>query len=168
VPICPHLGNYDRQGARGAGPASARPAAARLLFPVLNGKRNFAPPADLCDWHRIESVELRNGDNVGVVTPWRYPGTQTSITPEIADRILAEIDQGLDNGQRYSNENAATTRGAFLAVQKHCPDKTRKEGRRIIEAWIKKGTLYEDEYDDPVCRKPVQGLYVRRKNGGKG
>jgi hypothetical protein len=133
-----------------------------FYFRSFNGKRNFAPPADLSDWFRLESVELRNGDNVGVVTPWVYPGVATDITPETALRIFAEIDAGLPNGQRYSNDNAAKKRGAYQAVQKHCPDKTRGECRRIIAFWIAQGSLYEDEYDDPVYREPQNGLFVRK------
>ena len=39
-----------------------------FYFRSFNGKRNFAPPADQSDWFKLESIDLRNGDNVGVVT----------------------------------------------------------------------------------------------------
>ena len=134
---------------------------AGFYFRAFNGKRNFAPPADLSDWYRLESMDLRNGDNVGVVTTWIHPGVKTNITPETTERILAEIDRGMEKGRRYSNANTAKKRGAFHAVQKHCPDKTEGECRRIITAWVKQGLLYEDEYNDPVDRDMRTGLFVR-------
>jgi hypothetical protein len=54
-----------------------------FYFRAFNGKRNFAPPADLSDWFRIESVVLRNGDDVGVVTAWP--------TPESRPRLIRKL-----------------------------------------------------------------------------
>jgi hypothetical protein len=68
---------------------------------------------------------------------------------------------------RYSNDNAAQKRGAFLVVQKHCPDKSRRECRRIIAAWIDQGQLYEDEYDDPTRRDVQNGLYARKNRSNE-
>jgi hypothetical protein len=132
-----------------------------FYFRIFNGKRNFAPPAEVSDWFEIKSVDLRNGDNVGVVTTWAYPAIKTGITPEAADRILTEIGRGLENGQRYSNDNAATTRAAWKVVQKHCPDKPPKECKRIIANWLKQDLLYEAEYDNPLRNNKQTGLYVR-------
>ena len=44
----------------------------RLHFRIDRGKANMAPPRP--QWHKFESVDLPNGDNVGVVTAWQYPG----------------------------------------------------------------------------------------------
>jgi hypothetical protein len=132
-------------------------------FRSYNGKRSFAPPADQSDWFKIESIELANGDNVGVVTPWVYPASQVPITPEVVERIIADIGRGMPNGQRFSNSNAATRRPAWPIVQKHCPDKTEDQCRRSVASWIKKGLLYEDDYDDPTDHKPRRGLYASNK-----
>ena len=129
----------------------------------FNGKRSFAPPVDQSDWFKIESMVLVNGDNVGVVTAWTYPASQTAVSPEVAERIVAEIDDGMPNGQRFSNHNTATTRPAWPIVQKHCPDKTRDQCRRIVAGWIEKGLLYEDGYEDPVQRRSQRGLYARHE-----
>jgi hypothetical protein len=98
LPVRAHPPDHDRQGARAAeqNPALAAPG---FYFRAFNGKRNFAPPADLSDWFEIKSVALHNGDNVGVVTPWTWPGIKTDIPPEIVGRILADIDKGMENGQ---------------------------------------------------------------------
>lgn len=74
------------------------------------------------------------------------------------DRILNETEAGLENGQRYSAASAAEKRAAWLAVQKHCDDKTEKQCREIINAWLKNGVLFAQDYDDPVERKKRSGL----------
>ena len=130
-------------------------------FRSFNGKRNFAPPADQSDWFEIKNVTLLNGDDVGVVTAWHYPGSWDDVAPEIAERIITEIGYGMPNGQRFSNHNAATKRAAWPVVQKHCPNKTRDQCRRMVSIWINRNLLYEDEYRDPVHDKQQVGLFVK-------
>ena len=66
--------------------------AARLQIPeadrrryirITNEKTNYAPPGH-GGWFRLASVELANGDCVGVVEPWRHPDEGGEITPEMA------------------------------------------------------------------------------------
>src|SRR5262249_33147890 len=131
-------------------------------FRAFNGKRSFAPPVEESDWLAIPSRGLANGEEVGVVPRGTYPASQATVTPEVAEAIVAEIDRGMPSGQRFSNDNAATKRAAWPIVQRHCPDKTGDQCRRIVAGWVKQGSLYEDEYDDPVYGKPRKGLFARR------
>jgi DNA polymerase I-like protein with 3'-5' exonuclease and polymerase domains len=133
-----------------------------FYFRGFSGKRSFAPPVDQSDWHRIESIILANGDNVGVVTAWRYPASQDAIAPEVIEHIIAEIDQGMPNGQRFSNHNSATKRQAWPIVQKHCSDKTQEQCHRIIVGWVKDGLLNEEPYDDPVYKREQIGLFAHK------
>ena len=66
--------------------------AARLRIPeadrrryirITNEKTNYAPPGH-GGWFKLASVELANGDCVGVVEPWRHPDEGGEITPEMA------------------------------------------------------------------------------------
>jgi hypothetical protein len=66
----------------------------------------------------------------------------------------------MPNGQRYSSAAPAKDRAAWQVVVKHAPDKTEKQARQIINTWLKNGTLYEDDYQDPVRRDIRQGLHV--------
>jgi RecA-family ATPase len=43
-------------------------------FRVDRGKANYQPPAKSAVWRKFESIELANGDNVGVITAWNHPG----------------------------------------------------------------------------------------------
>jgi len=132
-----------------------------FYFRAFNGKRNFAPPADQSSWFKLESVVLANGDDVGVVTLWQYPASQAPITLEVAKEIIEEIDKGMPDGNRYSNQPAATKRAVWPIVQRHCPDKTEEQCRRIVANWIRGDLLYEDEYIDPAHRRSQTGLFVR-------
>src|SRR5262249_10624062 len=42
-------------------------------FRVDNGKASMAPHPEQADWYRLASVDLGNGDQVGVVTAWAWP-----------------------------------------------------------------------------------------------
>jgi hypothetical protein len=135
---------------------------AGYYFRGFNGKRNFAPPADQSDWHRLESIQLQNGDNVGVTAAWTYPETMDDVTPDIAARVLADIERGMPDGRRFSNHNLASTRQAWPVVAKHCPNKTESQCRRIVAKWLKQGLLYEDEYWDATQRRERSGLFMRK------
>jgi hypothetical protein len=63
---------------------------------------------------------------------------------EVGERIVAEIDRGMPNGQRFSNHNSATKRQAWPIVQKHCPDKTQEQCRRAITSRVDNELLNED------------------------
>jgi DNA polymerase bacteriophage-type len=132
-----------------------------FYFRSFNGKRNFAPPADQSDWFKLESILLRNGDNVGVVAPWQYPATWSDLLPETNALILGDIEKGMPDGQRYSTANAAKKRMVWPVVQKHYPNKTKSQCRQIIATWVENGTLYESEYDDPVYHHSQTGLFLR-------
>jgi hypothetical protein len=74
--------------------------------------------------------------------------------------VLTDIDKGMPNGQRYSDASAATARAAWLVVKRHCLDRSEAQCREIVKTWLKSGVLYNDEYDDPIERKPRKGLRV--------
>jgi hypothetical protein len=63
----------------------------RLHFRVDNGKGNMVPPT-AAQWRKFVSIDLPNGDNVGVVVPWTFPGQgDAAAGPEAAKRAeLAE------------------------------------------------------------------------------
>jgi len=53
----------------------------RSFLRVQNGKANLTPPAaGQADWCRLISIELGNGDSVGVVTRWTWPDPFDDVT----------------------------------------------------------------------------------------
>src|SRR5262249_55624692 len=133
-----------------------------FYFRAFSGRRSFAPPADQSDWFKRESIELANGDNVGVATVWQYPASWTGPPPETIARIVEAIDGGMPGGTRFPNHHSDKQRPAWPIVQKYCPDKTEGQCRQIIASWIKEGRLYEDEYISPLRRESQTGLFARK------
>jgi hypothetical protein len=65
-------------------------------FRVDRGKSNYAAPASVVTWRKFESVDLPNGDNVGVVTDWAPPdhGAQTperAAAEQKADEVFLSL-----------------------------------------------------------------------------
>jgi RecA-family ATPase len=70
-------------------------------FRVDRGKANAVAPASVATWRKFESVELANGDDVGVVTPWNMP---TKSSPEEQSRDERLFLQLLDQFTRAERE----------------------------------------------------------------
>ena len=87
------------------------------------------PPATKATWRKFENVELLNGDQVGVVTPWDFPG-QGADTPkkaaanqkaeyvflQLLDKFAARgINVGVSPGPNYAPTRFASEREAKTA-----------------------------------------------------
>lgn len=46
------------------------------------GKANYLPPAQKARWFRLRDIELLNGDHVGALEPYTYPGQDGAPSPE--------------------------------------------------------------------------------------
>ena len=60
---------------------------------IDKGKANYLPPAVKAAWFKLESVELLNGDHVGAVKSWLFPGQDgtTSEAKTQAERLAEEL-----------------------------------------------------------------------------
>ena len=129
-------------------------------------KVNLAPPARAAEWFKLVGVHLDNGndeypngDEVQTVKPWKPPRIWEGLASATLNAALTEIDNGIPNGQRYTDKGGGKgPRAAWRIVQKHCPDRTEGQCREIIRTWIQNGVLYYEEYDDPIDRKKRSGL----------
>jgi hypothetical protein len=130
-------------------------------------KSNIVRRSIKASWLRMVSVGLNNatelypdGDEVQAIERWVPAKAWAGVTSVMISMILADIDKGMPNGQRYSDANAASARVVWPVVQRHCPGHNEAQCREVIKTWRKSGVLYSDEYDDPIERKPRKGLYV--------
>lgn len=139
-----------------------------LYVRVDSAKVNIAPPSADTVWFRLIGVRLDNvtddypaGDNVQTVERWYPPKTWDGVSAAQLNAALNDIAAGLPNGQRYSGASAAKgDRAAWSLILRHAPDRTEAQCREIIRTWINNGVLIEEEYTDPVERKPRKGLSV--------
>jgi hypothetical protein len=137
----------------------------RYYVRLDSAKVNIAPPSRTATWFKLVGVNIGNatelypnGDDVQTVEPWHPPDTWASVSAVTLNAVLTEIDNGMPNGQRYTDKGGGTgPRAAWRVVQKHCTDLTEGQCREIIRTWITNGVLYEAEYDDPIERKPRKG-----------
>jgi hypothetical protein len=153
----------DQEGETFGIPAEER----RLYVRLDSSKVNIAPPSGEATWFKLIGVHLDNGtadypngDDVLTVIPWHPPKTWDGISSAQLNAALDEIEAGLPNGQRYSDAGPAKTRAAWPAVQRHCPSRTEPQCRQIVNTWVETNVLFNDEYDDPIDRKPRKGLRV--------
>jgi hypothetical protein len=139
----------------------------RALYVRLDSSKvNIAPPSDKATWFKLVGVHLGNatadypaGDEVQTVERWHPPETWEGISAAQLNAALTDIDAGLANGQRFSGASAAKgERAAWSLIQRHAAERTEPQCREIIRTWIRNGVLLEQEYDDPIDRKPRKGL----------
>jgi hypothetical protein len=94
------------------------------------------------------------------VEPWIPPDKWAGLGHHILNLMLTDIEAGLPDGNRYTDERNAKDRAAWKVIVKHAPDKTEAQAKEIIKAWRKTGLLISKDYDNPETYKKVKGLWV--------
>lgn len=69
-------------------------------FRATDGKANYAPRLEDSQWFAHKSLVLPNGDNVGVVTPFKLPDATAGITVTDLDEVLRRAGER-DGPNRY-------------------------------------------------------------------
>ena len=170
----------DINTARGAGALASAVRSARTITPmsdkeadafdieprrkawyvrVDDAKGNMSAPSADAVWFERHSVELPQGDYVGVLASWSPPDPFEGLGVDGARRVLGEIEMGLDDGQRYTaTAKAGTNRWAGCVLL----DMGLGEGsaKSVIRTWIGSGLLVSKEYHNPVRRRTDKGLSV--------
>ncbi len=130
-----------------------------------SGKVNITKHLSAARWYRIIGVSLDNGsdlypsgDEVQTVEQWHPPTAWDGVDDDLTRRILAAIDDGLPDGNRYTDAPRAGGREAWRVVQQHMPDKPEAPARELVKTWVRNGTLEVYDYTNPSTRKAVKGL----------
>src|SRR5262249_35743006 len=118
-------------------------------------------------WFKLVGVRLGNGtklypngDEIQTVEPWDPPETWADLDTALLNQILTAIDDGMPDGERFTDAPNAKGRAAWRVVAKHAPHKTEAQAREVIKTWVKNGLLVPTDYDSPQARKTVQGFRV--------
>jgi AAA domain-containing protein len=112
----------------------------RNFFRVDASKANYAAPSTSSQWFRHKSVILGNGDDVGVIVPWHFPGAFDGITPAHMHQVR-ELTRG---GEYRAHHQSSDWIGHAIAdVLDLDPesDGDRKRIRTILKEWFTKGVL---------------------------
>ncbi len=125
-------------------------------FAVTRDKANLAPVGDRV-WRRMASVQLSNGDSVGVAEVWKWPDTFDGVS--VAD--LLAVQHALDGqGRRYSDQAGGEWAGVTVAeVLGFDAQADRKRIKKIIDTWLKSGALVKGQKTS-AQRKPVPTVEV--------
>ena len=129
-------------------------------FSVTNGKANMSPPAEKADWFKFVSVPLGNdtaetkGDDVGVVTKWKFPG----LFDDMAVSDLFAIQKAIAAAQWREDARSPNWAGnpvaKVLDLDTTDPaDKTRLKA--MLQVWIENKAL-------KIVEKPDAKRMLRR------
>lgn len=130
-------------------------------FNIHQGKANLTKLSASLDWRRLESVPLGNGttwkpqDFAGVVTEWRWPGSEDIKDGLTSDQLL-HIKTLLDNSDYKPAANAKNWAGQAVAYALGVDLEDSGQKKRvgtILKALIKEGEVVEVFGRDPISRK---------------
>jgi hypothetical protein len=124
----------DDEAAR-AGVETRRP-----YFRVENGKASMSAAPDKTEWFRLASVDLGNGDSVGVVTLWRWPDALDGVTVSDLRAVQTEIAGGRSRESPQAKDWAGHAVAKVLGL-----DGANKAHRAkiagLLKTWIGSGAL---------------------------
>ncbi|WP_158497245.1 AAA family ATPase [Methylocystis sp. ATCC 49242] len=136
----------------------------KLYFRADNGKANLAPPPEGSDWFRMVSVPLgnggmREGDMVGVVTPWQWPDALDGLCTD----DLRKVQDALAEGEHAANVQAANWAGRAVAEAlcldiENAADKARVKS--LLKVWLKNGVLKIEARHSPRDGRDRQYITV--------
>jgi RecA-family ATPase len=115
------------------------------IFRVDDGKANLAPPSDKATYRRMQSVEIANGEHIGVATEFKLPDMFDDVTTKNLYNVQRAVGEAEKQGEAYrENSQAANWVGVIIAdeldLDLEKPNQHAKV-RAILKQWIKSGSL---------------------------
>jgi hypothetical protein len=108
-------------------------------FRIDRGKANYLAPAKSATWRKFINVDLPNGDAVGVVTPWLFPGQDGAApSPERleaerkAEHVFLEVLRRLALAGRFVGERGPYNAPHVFAKEREA--KIAKVGKAALSA----------------------------------
>lgn len=117
-----------------------------VYFALVRDKANLAPPGKR-EWRRVVSVDLANGDSVGVVEAWDWPDD----FDDISGRDLLAVQNAIEaapESLRYSDQSTPWVGEVVAKVLGLDATSDRKRIKRMVETWLKSGALVKREIAD--------------------
>jgi RecA-family ATPase len=118
---------------------------ARNYFRVDNGKANYAAPSESSAWFQHKSIALPNGDDVGIVLPWHFPGAFEGITADHMRRVRERARRGSYRADSRAGEWIGKAVAEVLDLD---PEDDFKRIGIILKRWYKNGVLRKVERQD--------------------
>ena len=136
---------------------------ARGLFRVDDGKANLSAPADKAVYRRMIGVKLDNEEYIGVAVEFNLPDQWSGMSTSVVNNMLALIDKGPEEGERYSIRPQDRQRWVGLVITGYVfPNmddaKTSGQAKSILRKWMDEGLIEEQQYHSPSQRKERGGV----------
>ena len=112
-----------------------------------DSKDNLAPPSGDSTWRQMVSVELPNGDSVGVSEPWQWP----DVFSDLNRNDLEAVQRRVASSEWRENPRAKDWVGIAVAeaLNLDASDSYNKAKiRQLLKIWIENGALRVVEQPD--------------------
>ena len=130
----------------------------RRFFNSTNGKSNLSPPPDGKFWYEIQGVDLGNesqgleGDNIGVVTPWRWPDPMADMSVDDLRAAQKAVSQQTCRADSQSSEWAGFVIAQELGIETRTADGKAKV-KSLLAIWLKNGMFKTVRRKDKTSRE---------------
>ena len=115
----------------------------RRHFAVIDDKHNRAP-AERDAWFQLLSVDLGNGDSVGVCVPWQPPAAPTEMDPQMILALQKKVDAG--NFRESSQSSDWVGHAIAQAFQLSLAKASEKLQVQHIQKYMKESRYLEVKY----------------------
>jgi hypothetical protein len=132
---------YNRMSEEEASLAGVPMDQTGFYFRTQNDKANLSPP-EKAEWYRMNNVDLANGDQVGVASPWEWPDVFAGISTDKARQVQRAVSEGRWRKDPRASNWVGNIIGTVISMD---PEKDRKRITGIIKQWVKTGVLAEVE-----------------------
>jgi hypothetical protein len=95
---------------------------------VTPAKRNYSATAAPSEWIRIENLDIANGDDVGVVIPWEWPGSNPAAFEAAVQRAEGVFIEAMPRLQKRK-QRLSDKRGVNFAPRLLLQEPEAKEAR---------------------------------------
>jgi len=134
------------------------------IFRVDDGKANLAPPSDKATYRRMQSVEIANGEHIGVATEFKLPDLFDGVTAENARNVQKLVNEAEAN-QTPFKANVQAKQFVGHAVAEELNLDMEKPGdkakvKAIVKQWLKTNVLKAAEMYDKRQGRDVQCVVV--------
>ena len=134
------------------------------IFRVDDGKANLAPPSDKAVYRRMQSVEIANGEHIGVATQFKLPDMFDGVTVENARNVQKLVQEAEANQTPYrASVQAANYVGHAVAQELNLDwekDRDKAKIKAIVKKWIKTNVLKTAEVHDTRQGREVAAIIV--------